>query len=130
MPSEPTDDDDGAAATSGSGESSDRGGNLTEGSLVRPMFHLAWPLVVIQLLQVAYNVGDTFWLGALSPDAVGALSLAFPLIFLLISIGGGFTAAGAILIAQHTGAESGKGGLIAGQTVSFISIVAIVLGIV
>jgi putative MATE family efflux protein len=129
MPSEPTDDDDGAAATSGSEGPSDRGGNLTEGSLVRPMFHLAWPLVVIQLLQVAYNVGDTFWLGALSPDAVGALSLAFPLIFLLISIGGGFTAAGAILIAQHTGAESGKGGLIAGQTVSFISIVAIVLGI-
>ncbi len=115
---------DSATESRSSGE-----GELTEGSLLRPMFHLAWPLVVIQLLQVAYNVGDTFWLGALSPDAVGALSLAFPLIFLLISIGGGFTAAGAILIAQHTGADSGKGGLIAGQTLSFISIVAVVLGI-
>ncbi|WP_246999078.1 MATE family efflux transporter [Halosolutus gelatinilyticus] len=104
--------------------------SLTEGELVRPMFRLAWPLVVIQLLQVAYNVGDTFWLGALSPDAVGAISLAFPLLFLVISVGGGFTAAGAILIAQHTGAESGKGGLIAGQTISFISLVAIGLGIV
>ncbi|MDJ1431111.1 MATE family efflux transporter [Halostagnicola sp. A-GB9-2] len=104
--------------------------DLTDGSLVRPMFLLAWPLVVIQLLQVAYNVGDTFWLGALSPDAVGALSLAFPLIFFLISIGGGFTAAGAILIAQHTGADSGKGGLIAGQTVSFITLVAIGIGII
>ena len=104
--------------------------DLTEGELLRPMFLLAWPLVVIQLLQVAYNVGDTFWLGALSPDAVGALSLAFPLIFFLISIGGGFTAAGAILIAQHTGAESGKGGLIAGQTLSFITLVAIGIGLV
>ncbi|MCU4974452.1 MATE family efflux transporter [Halobacteria archaeon AArc-m2/3/4] len=103
--------------------------DLTDGSLVRPMFRLAWPLVVIQLLQVAYNVGDTFWLGALSETAVGAISLAFPLIFLLISIGGGFTAAGAILIAQHTGAESGKDGLIAGQTLSFISIVAVCLGV-
>jgi len=46
-------------------------GTLTDGPLVRPMIRLAWPLVVIQLLQVAYNVGDTFWLGALSPDAVG-----------------------------------------------------------
>jgi putative MATE family efflux protein len=131
-PSE-ADADDGAAATSdaeGSPESgADERGNLTDGDLVRPMFHLAWPLVVIQLLQVAYNVGDTFWLGALSPDAVGALSLAFPLIFLLISVGGGFTAAGAILIAQHTGADSGEGGMIAGQTISFISIVAIVLGV-
>ena len=103
---------------------------LTEGELVRPMFRLAWPLVVIQLLQVAYNVGDTFWLGALSPDAVGALSLAFPLIFFLIAIGGGFTAAGAILIAQHTGAGSDEGGLIAGQTLSFVTLVAITLGIV
>ena len=112
-----------------SGESPDES-NLTEGSLVRPMFKLAWPLVVIQLLQVAYNVGDTFWLGALSPDAVGAVSLAFPLLFLVIAVGAGFTTAGAFLIAQHTGADSGKGGLIAGQTISFISIVAVVLGII
>ncbi|WP_121742455.1 MATE family efflux transporter [Natronorubrum halophilum] len=112
-----------------SGELTDEG-TLTEGPLVRPMFRLAWPLVVIQLLQVAYNVGDTFWLGALSPDAVGAVSLAFPLLFLVIAVGGGFTTAGAILIAQHTGAESGEGGLIAGQTISFVSLVAIGLGIV
>ncbi|GAB3671763.1 MATE family efflux transporter [Halopiger thermotolerans] len=111
-----------------SGRVSDEG-NLTDGPLVRPMFELAWPLVVIQLLQVAYNVGDTFWLGALSPDAVGAISLAFPLLFLLIAVGGGFTTAGAILVAQHTGAESGEGGLIAGQTISFVSLVAIGLGL-
>ena len=103
-------------------------GGLTDGPLVRPMLRLAWPLVVIQLLQVAYNVGDTFWLGALSPDAVGAVSLAFPLLFLLIAIGGGFTTAGAILIAQHTGAKSGDSGLIAGQTLSFVSLVAAGLG--
>lgn len=94
------------------------------------MFRLAWPLVAIQLLQVAYNVGDTFWLGALSENAVGALSLAFPLIFLLISVGGGFTAAGAILIAQHTGANSGEDGLVAGQTISFVTLVAIALAVV
>ncbi|QLG50374.1 MATE family efflux transporter [Natrinema halophilum] len=111
------------------GDASDDGA-LTEGSLVRPMIRLAWPLVVIQLLQVAYNVGDTFWLGALSPDAVGAVSLAFPLLFLLISIGSGFTAAGAILIAQHTGAKSGEAGLIAGQTLAFVSFVAAGLGAV
>ncbi len=111
-----------------SGSADDDG--LTEGSLLRPMLALAWPLVVIQLLQVAYNVGDTFWLGALSPDAVGAVSLAFPLLFLLIAVGSGFTAAGAILIAQHTGAESGEGGLIAGQTITFVSLVAGVLGLI
>jgi putative MATE family efflux protein len=102
--------------------------SITEGELLRPMFQLAWPIVVIQLLQVMYNLADTFWLGRLSSDAVGALSIAFPLIFLLLSVAGGFTAAGAILVAQYTGAESeGSAGKVAGQTLAFVSLLALVL---
>jgi len=105
--------------------------SITEGGLVRPLFQLAWPVVVIQLLQVAYNVADTVWLGRLSADAVGALSLAFPLVFLTISVAGGFTTAGAILVAQHTGAGGeASAGRAAGQTVSFVGIVSIALGLV
>ena len=84
------------------------------------MIRLAWPIVTIQLLQVAYNVADTFWLGRFSADAVGAMSIGFPIIFLLISVAGGFTAAGAILVAQYTGADSeGSAGTVAGQTLGF-----------
>jgi len=102
--------------------------NITEGGLLRPMFELAWPIVVIQLLQVAYNLADTFWLGRLSAEAVGAMSIAFPLIFLLLSLAGGFTAAGAILVAQYTGADSaGSAGKVAGQTLSFVTVLALVL---
>jgi putative MATE family efflux protein len=104
--------------------------DLTTGDLQGPMLRLAWPIVVIQLLQVAYNLADTFWLGALSADAVGALSLAFPLIFLLISVGGGFTAAGAILVAQYTGAKSdGSAGTVAGQTLGFVTLLAVAIGV-
>ncbi|NEU58874.1 MATE family efflux transporter [Halorussus sp. MSC15.2] len=93
------------------------------------MFKLAWPIVVIQLLQVTYNIADTFWLGRLSADAVGALSLAFPLIFLLISIAGGFTTAGSILVAQYTGADSeGSAGKVAGQILTFVTLLAVALG--
>ncbi|MFW5939215.1 MAG: MATE family efflux transporter [Halolamina sp.] len=103
--------------------------SLTRGPLLRPLVRLAWPLVAIQLLQVAYNLVDTIWLGRLSADAVGALSLAFPLVFLVISIGGGFTAAGAILVAQHTGAGGDRAaGRIAGQTLGFVSLVAVAVG--
>ena len=80
--------------------------SITEGSLARPLFGLAWPIVVTQLLQVTYNLADTLWLGRLSAEAVGALSLAFPLVFFVLSVGGGFTVAGSTLVAQHTGAES------------------------
>jgi putative MATE family efflux protein len=94
------------------------------------MFALAWPIVVTELLQVAYNLADTLWLGRLSTDAVAAISLAFPLIFLLISVGGGFTVAGSTLVAQYTGARSeGSAGVVAGQTLSFITAIAVVVGV-
>ena len=105
--------------------------SITDGGLVRPMFELAWPIVVIQLLQVMYNVADTFWLGRLSSDAVGAMSIAFPLIFFLISIAGGFTTAGSILVAQFTGAESeGSAGKVAGQILSFVLFLSVLLAVI
>ncbi|OTE98622.1 MATE family efflux transporter, partial [Halorubrum sp. SD612] len=123
-------------------ESDDRGGDpgdgsdapideesITEGSLLRPLFRLAWPIVVIQLLQVTYNIVDTLYLGRLSAEAVGAISLAFPLIFLLIAVAGGFTTAGAILVAQYTGADGDRSaGLVAGQTIFTVSVLSVLIG--
>ncbi len=109
----------------------DQSDSITEGSLIRPLMGLAWPIVVIQLLQVTYNIADTVWLGRLSADAVGAISLAFPLIFLLIAVAGGFTTAGAILVAQYTGAKGERSaGLVTGQTVSFVGLLSVVIGVV
>ena len=104
--------------------------SITEGSLVGPLFHLAWPIVMIQLLQVTYNVVDTLYLGRLSADAVGAVSLAFPLIFLLIAVASGFTTAGAILVAQYTGADGDRSaGLVAGQTMFTVTVLSVFIGI-
>ncbi|WP_135667790.1 MATE family efflux transporter [Halorhabdus rudnickae] len=95
------------------------------------MLAIAWPLVVFQLLNVAYNVTDTIWLGHYSADAVGALSIAWPLIFLFISIAGGFNSAGAILVAQYTGADSeGSAGRVTGNQFIFVVGMAVVLGVV
>jgi putative MATE family efflux protein len=103
--------------------------SITQGSLARPLFTLAWPIVVTQLLQVAYNLADTLWLGRYSTAAVGALSLAFPIIFLLLSVGGGFTVAGSTLVAQYTGAGGERSaGKAAGQTLSFVTLLAVILG--
>ncbi len=105
--------------------------SITEGSLTRPLIRLAWPIIVIQLLQVTYNIADTIYLGRYSTDAVGALSLAFPLIFLLIAVAGGFTTAGAILVAQYTGAKGDKSaGLVSGQTVMSVGIFSAIIGVV
>lgn len=134
----PIDETDESDATSGASEEAAGGGSgervseesITEGSLIRPLFHLAWPIVVIQLLQVMYNVVDTLYLGRLSAEAVGAISLAFPLIFLLIAVAGGFTTAGAILVAQYTGADGDRSaGLVAGQTIFSVSVLSVLIGV-
>lgn len=94
------------------------------------MLDIAWPLVVFQLLNVAYNVTDTIWLGHYSTDAVGALGIAWPLVFLFISVAGGFNAAGAILVAQYTGADSeGSAGKVAGNQLIFVTGMATILGV-
>ena len=125
-------DDSDSAEDDPDGGSGDRVSeeSITEGSLIRPLFHLAWPIVVIQLLQVMYNVVDTLYLGRLSAEAVGAISLAFPLIFLLIAVAGGFTTAGAILVAQYTGADGDRSaGLVAGQTIFTVAVLSVFIGI-
>ena len=126
-----SDDDRGSESSDGTPESSDGvKDSITEGSLIRPLFHLAWPIVVIQLLQVTYNVVDTLYLGRLSAEAVGAISLAFPLIFLLIALAGGFTTAGAILVAQYTGAKGDdSAGLVAGQTIFSVAVLSVFIGV-
>jgi putative MATE family efflux protein len=124
-------DDPSSASEQGDSDGDGPRESITEGSLVRPLFHLAWPIVTIQLLQVTYNIADTLYLGRLSSEAVGALSLAFPLIFLMIAVAGGFTTAGAILVAQYTGAEGEtSAGKVVGQTVSVVSVLSVVIGAV
>ncbi len=48
----------------------------------------------------------------------------------MIAIAGGFTTAGAILVAQYMGAEGNRSaGLVAGQTVSFVGLLSVVIAI-
>ena len=59
------------------------------------------PIVLANILQTAYQITDTLWVGRLSAEAVAAVSLCFPISFLLIAIGGGLPIAGSVLIAQY-----------------------------
>ena len=106
--------------------STDQSDRFTQGSIVWPLLVLAGPLTATQLLQVAYNLTDTFWVGRLGAEAVSALSFSWPLIFLLISVGGGMTNAGTILISQHVGAgNDDRLSHVAGQTIAFVGLLSV-----
>ena len=77
--------------------------DLTRGSISRALLTLALPIVFANLLQTAYQLTDTFWVGRLGADAVAAVSLSFPVLFFLISLGVGLAIAGTIMVAQNKG---------------------------
>jgi putative MATE family efflux protein len=105
--------------------------DLTEGDILKPLLYLSLPIVITNLLQTAYNLADTFWLGQYSTDALAAISFAFPMVFLLISLGLGLSVAGSVLVAQHTGAgEHEKAEYAASQTVTFAFLGSAILGLV
>lgn len=78
--------------------------DILNGPIASTIFKLAWPIMIGNTMQVVYNLADTFWLGKLGAEAVAALSVGFPLIFLMVSIGAGLTIAGTTLVAQYMGA--------------------------
>lgn len=77
--------------------------SLTDGPIARSLLALSVPIVLSNLLQSAYQITDTFWVGRLSAEAVAAVSISFPVSFLLMAIGGGLPMAGAVLVSQYKG---------------------------
>lgn len=106
--------------------------DLTEGSIIKSLVTLAVPIVFANMLQTAYQLTDTFWVGRLGANAVAAISLSFPVLFLLISMGGGMAIAGTIMVAQYKGkGDIDQVDLISAQTLNmmvFVSIIGSVLG--
>lgn len=77
--------------------------DLTVGSTLSTLIRLALPIVFANMLQSAYQLIDAFWVGRLGANAVAAVSLSFPVLFLLTSVGIGLAVAGTILVAQYQG---------------------------
>lgn len=99
-------------------------------SMMSALLKLAWPAVLTMLFQTIYNIVDSYWLGKLGKVEISAPTIAWPAIFLLISIGGGLAVAGLALVSQSIGAgREGKGSSIAGQVIAISFLVATVLGL-
>lgn len=102
--------------------------SLTEGSIVRALVRLATPIVAANILQTAYQITDTFWVGQLSAEGVAAVSLCFPVNIVLIAIGGGLPIAGSVMIAQYKGRGDERAmNHVAAQTLIMVLTVSVLL---
>lgn len=105
--------------------------NLTEGSIFRSLIMLAVPIIFANILQTAYQLIDTFWLGRLGANAVAAVSISFPMLFLTLSIGSGLTLAGTVIVAQFKGADNQRMvNYSSSQTMLLIFVLSVVLAII
>ena len=81
---------------------------------------LAVPTSIGYFFNTMFNVVDTFYGGRVSTDALAALSLSFPVFFLIIAVGAGISTGATALIGHALGAgEPGEARHLAGQTISF-----------
>jgi putative MATE family efflux protein len=105
-----------------------QGAPLMEGPIWRAIWRLSLPIILANVLQTGYAITDTYWVGQLSAEAVAAVSLSFPINFLLIAMAGGLPIAGTVLIAQYRGrGDSTAMNHVAAQTMLMVFLVSVVL---
>jgi putative MATE family efflux protein len=103
---------------------------LLEGPILKSLLTLAIPVVFANILQSAYQLIDAFWVGRLGGAAVAAVSISFPVMFLMIALGMGLAMAGSTLTAQYRGAgNDSMVSHVAGQTLIMVTILSLVLSV-
>ncbi len=81
------------------------GVDLTTGSVWRHLVRLSVPMLAGSAIQTGYNFVNAVWVGrGLGTDAMAAITVSFPIFFLLMAVAGGLTQAAAIMVAQAFGA--------------------------
>lgn len=108
----------------------ERRDQILNGSIIKTLIYLGWPVALSNIFQTIYNFANTFWVTQLGEYHVGATTLAFPLMFLFMSIAIGLSSAGSSLTSQYFGAkqEQERDQVIA-QFFSFMLIASVLIAI-
>lgn len=80
------------------------GRDLTTGSIPRHLVAFSLPMLAGSALQTAYSFVNAIWVGQfLGKTALAAVTVSFPVVFVMIAVGIGLTMATNILISQYWG---------------------------
>ncbi len=93
--------DDGHQALKEFGATRER---ILKAPVYKTLAWLAWPVIVVNLVNLSYNLVDAIWLGRLGREAFSAPTVCWPPIMLVYSIALGYASAGLALISQYAGA--------------------------
>ena len=106
--------------------------DLTQGSVWKKIFRFALPMLIGNLFQQLYNLTDSVIVGKyIGKEALAAVGVSFPIIFLLISLIIGVAMGATIMISQYYGAHQYKKIRLTNSTLMiFLLLSAVVISIV
>ena len=82
------------------------GTDLTVGSIPRHIVTFSLPMLIGSFLQTAYSFVNAIWVGKfLGRGALAAVTVSFPIVFILFAVGMGMSLATNILVSQSYGAK-------------------------
>ena len=82
------------------------GRDLTTGSIPRHLVAFSMPMLAGSALHTAYSIVNAIWVGnGLGTTAMAAVTVSFPVLFVLMAVAGGLTMASNILVSQTYGAR-------------------------
>ena len=108
---------------------------ILHGPIVATMFRLSWPIMVSSLLNMVYNMTDTFWVGHLpkaeNAAAVAGLQVAGPVVWFMVAFAFGFGSSGLALVSQFMGAHNEiDAEKAAGQTMSLAMLLGFAVAVI
>jgi putative MATE family efflux protein len=105
--------------------------DLTKGPVSRLIRQIAVPASIGFFFNTMYNVVDTFYAGKVSTTALAALSISFPIFFIIIALGSGISTGATALISNALGAKrKDEADTFAMQAISFGVIISAILTVV
>ena len=87
------------------------------------LINISFPMMVSMLVQALYNIIDSIFVAKISEDALTAVSLAFPIQTLLISLGTGMGVGVNALLSKNLGEKNYSGANKAAMNGIFLSLI-------
>lgn len=82
------------------------GKDMTTGSVARNLLSFSIPMLLGNVIHTAYSIINTAWVGnGLGTSSMAAITISFPIVFILLAVAGGLTLATNVLVSQSFGAK-------------------------
>lgn len=96
---------------------------MSEGNITKVLFQLGIPVIIGMLVTSLYNVVDAMFVGGLGTSQMGAVSIAYPIVQVIIGLGLTFGSGSASYISRLLGEKNNKQADFTASTALFTSII-------